>query len=585
MNRKMTVHRWKSIRYLISHLKPYRMKMILSILFGIVKEASIILAAGTVGYTAAELFLKRDIKLCSVLLFLIVCVLLRGVSTYMESYLFHDVAYHTLVDYRINLYDKFVTLCPQILLKNRSGQIATTLMNDIERFEWFYGHTVGTMVVVAVTCLSCFAVLLRLNGSLAWIYLLGLAVLMAIPSFKAGKADEQGLECRFRLGEANSVTLEGINGMNEILTLNWRERYRKKNASYMEALTDAQVRYARRMGIEGSLLRTASALAALALNLVGISLVQSGQLSLEWYAAIGVASWVAFLPMVSLCGMARSFGEVFASSERVTSLMEMEPAIKDTGSVSDVENLAPEIAFSKVSFQYEEEGPKVLQEVSFAVHPGETVALVGESGAGKTTCTSLLNRLWNVKSGKIEIGGMDIRKLKLDSLRLLIAVVPQDVYLFNSSIRDNLRLGKKEATEEEIKEAAKMACIHDFIESLPYGYDTVVGERGVQMSGGQRQRIAIARALLKDAPILVMDEAVSNLDTKTDQEIQDTIRNLSHKKTILIVAHRLSTIREADRLVVLHRGEVVQEGTHEELIKKEGFYKNLIAAQIKSDPV
>ena len=585
MNRKMTVHRWKSIRYLISHLKPYRMKMILSILFGIVKEASIILAAGTVGYTAAELFLKRDIKLCSVLLFLIVCVLLRGVSTYLESYLFHDVAYHTLVDYRIHLYDKFVTLCPQILLKNRSGQIATTLMNDIERFEWFYGHTVGTMVVVAVTCLSCFAVLLRLNGSLAWIYLLGLAVLMAIPSFKAGKADEQGLECRFRLGEANSVTLEGINGMNEILTLNWRERYRKKNASYMEALTDAQVRYARRMGIEGSLLRTASALAALVLNLVGISLVQSGQLSLEWYAAIGVASWVAFLPMVSLCGMARSFGEVFASSERVTSLMEMEPAIKDTGSVSDVENLAPEIAFSKVSFQYEEEGPKVLQEVSFAVHPGETVALVGESGAGKTTCTSLLNRLWNVKSGKIEIGGMDIRKLKLDSLRQLIAVVPQDVYFFNSSIRDNLRLGKKEATEEEIKEAAKMACIHDFIESLPYGYDTVVGERGVQMSGGQRQRIAIARALLKDAPILVMDEAVSNLDTKTDQEIQDTIRNLSHKKTILIVAHRLSTIREADRLVVLHRGEVVQEGTHEELIKKEGFYKNLIAAQIKSDPV
>ena len=252
--------------------------------------------------------------------------------------------------------------------------------------------------------------------------------------------------------------------------------------------------------------------------------------------------------------------------------MEMEPAIKDTGSVSDVENLAPEIAFSKVSFQYEEEGPKVLQEVSFAVHPGETVALVGESGAGKTTCTSLLNRLWNVKSGKIEIGGMDIRKLKLDSLRQLIAVVPQDVYLFNSSIRDNLRLGKKEATEEEIKEAAKMACIHDFIESLPYGYDTVVGERGVQMSGGQRQRIEIA-ALFKGCTDSGDDEAVSNLDTKTDQEIQDTICNLSHKKTILIVAHRLSTIREADRLVVLHRGEVVQEGTHEELIKKEGFYK------------
>ena len=583
MNHKMTVHRLKSIRYLISHLKPYRLKMISSIVFGILKELNIILATGLTAYTAAELFQKKDVNMIPVLGFLTLCVLCRGVSTYMESYLFHDVAYHTLVDYRINLYDKFISLCPDILLKNRSGQIATTLMNDIERFEWFYGHTVGTIIVVTVTCLFCICVLFGRHWSLAMIYIVFLIILMIIPSVMAGKADAQGMECRFRLGEANSVTLEGVNGMNEILTLNWRERYKKKNAHYMDLLTDAQVTYAKRMGIEGSLIRTVSAIAAIALNLAGIDLFQAGKISLEWYAAIGISAWVAFLPMVSICGMARNFGEVFAASERVTKLMETEPKIKDEGTYMDVEKLNPQIEFSHVSFRYEENGEQVLDDVSFEVKAGEIVALVGESGAGKTTCTNLLNRLWDVCSGEITIGGKDIRDLSLKSLHEMVSVVPQDVYLFNTSIKDNLCLGNENASEKEMIEAAKLACIHDFIISLPYGYDTVTGERGIQMSGGQRQRIAIARAILKDSPILIMDEAVSNLDTRTDREIQNTIRNLAHKKTILMVAHRLSTIQEADRVVVLHDGRVEQQGKHEEIMREEGYYKRLIAPQINSN--
>ena len=194
---------------------------------------------------------------------------------------------------------------------------------------------------------------------------------------------------------------------------------------------------------------------------------------------------------------------------------------------------------------------------------------------------NLLARLWDVDSGSIMVGGVDVRDMSLHRLHSLISVVLQDVYLFNTTIRNNICIGKPDATEEEMIEAAKMAKIHEFIMSLPQGYDTVTGERGVQMSGGQRQRIAIARALLKDSPILILDEAVSNLDTKTDQEIQDTIRHLAHKKTILMVAHRLSTINEADHLIVLKNGKVVQNGMREKLMVEDGYFRELIKSQLK----
>ncbi|MGI5984551.1 MAG: ATP-binding cassette domain-containing protein [Clostridiales bacterium] len=258
----------------------------------------------------------------------------------------------------------------------------------------------------------------------------------------------------------------------------------------------------------------------------------------------------------------------------------LKPIVKDEGNTITTEKLSPEIEFSHVNFKYDEVGADILKDVSFKVNAGEVVALVGESSAGKTICISLLNRLWDVDEGSIRIGGIDVKDMKLHNLHDLTSVVLQEVYLFNATIMDNIRLSKPDAMLMEVVEVAKMARIHDFIESLPQGYDTVTGERGVQMSGGQRQRIAIARALLKDSPILILDEAVSNLDTKTDMEIQDTIRHLAHKKTILMVAHRLSTIMEADRLIVIRNGKVVQTGSHTQLLTKDGYYMELIAAQL-----
>ena len=250
--------------------------------------------------------------------------------------------------------------------------------------------------------------------------------------------------------------------------------------------------------------------------------------------------------------------------------------VEDRGKENRPAKLPPDIRFEHVTFRYQDGQEAAVKDLSFQLSPGETVALVGSSGAGKTTCTNLLLRYWDVEDGCISIGGTDIREISLDSLHQMTSAVLQEVYLFHTTIRENIRLGKPDATDQEVEWAAKAALAHEFILQLPEGYETKVEERGSSLSGGQRQRIAIARALLKNAPILIMDEAVSSLDTENEKEIQHTLNTVCRDKTILLVAHRLSTIASADRLIVLDHGRVVQTGRHEDLIRQDGYYRDLI---------
>jgi len=259
--------------------------------------------------------------------------------------------------------------------------------------------------------------------------------------------------------------------------------------------------------------------------------------------------------------------------------MESKDIVRDEAHRIPAVAIKPEVRFNNVCFRYREDLPDVLSGVSFTVGEGETMALVGHSGVGKTTCINLLQRFWDVGKGQITIGGIDLREMPLDYLRSLITIVPQDIYLFNASILENVRLGRPDATREEVEEAARAAHIHEFITALPEGYDTVAGERGLKMSGGQKQRVAIARALLKNSPVLIMDEALSNLDTENERLLQESINNLRHGRTTLIVAHRLSTFRDADKLVVLNKGRVMETGTHTELLRKGGYYSSFISSQ------
>ncbi|MCQ2500317.1 MAG: ABC transporter ATP-binding protein/permease [Lachnospiraceae bacterium] len=571
----------KGVRELIKHLKPYRLQILGAIISGILKEFFIVAAVGICAYMAARVAKGQPLEDHPYMLLLVLVVIARAVFAYLESFLNHDVSYHILVDFRVGLYEKFITICPDILLTQRSGQISTTLMNDVEVLEWFYAHTVGIVFVDAAVVAALTVFLGSLHWLLAVCILISTLLLIVIPFIMRKKADVQGAESRFRLGEANSVTLEGINGLNELLMLNAVDSYKKKNRAFMDRLIDIQIRYAKRMGTEGGLLQVTSGITAVLINIIAISLVFQNRLSLEWYAVIGTSVWLVFAPILELCGMIRNFGVIFAASDRISNILTADPLVEDTGKVTDISEIVPEVTFDHVDYTYVNTSDKVLHDVSFKAERGKVTAIVGESGAGKTTCINLMTRMWDVQNGTIRIGDVDIRDIKLDALHHLITTVPQDVYLFNISLRDNISLGRKDATDEEIIRAAKMARVHDFIISLPDGYDTIAGERGLQMSGGQRQRIAIARALLMDAPVIIMDEAVSNLDTKTDLEIQKTIRSLADQKTIILVAHRLSTIVHADQLIVMKQGKVVQTGTHQQLVGQEGFYRRLVEAQMK----
>jgi len=575
-------YRLKNVFYLSKHLKPYAARMFGAIVTGILNHIFTIGISCTCAYMVGlVLENKLDGRMNLLIILLLGLVLGKVVAYFGEMWLAHDVAFKVLSDFRIKLYDAIEKVSPALLLNKRLGQIASILMSDVELLEWFFAHSFGSVIVAFVVP----AILLIFLGSfhimLPLIMLLFIGILIWVPLSMKEKADQKGQEVRAELGEANSVIVEGVQGIKELLTLNYVDKYKKKNMKYMHKLYTSQLEYGKRLGTEGALLQVAVGIAMICVTAYSALLVFNGNLEFEWFTVVVMLSGIAFNPIIEICNTARNFGLIFAAANRVFLILNSEPVVKDCGKETDISQLKKEILFSDVSFRYKKELPLAVENISFSVNPGETVALVGASGAGKSTCIRLLLRQWDIESGSVKIGGMDIRDMTLGNLQDLISVVFQDVYLFHKSIRENIRLGKPGATDEEVEKAAKAALAHSFIIEMKNGYDTLAGEKGVQLSGGQRQRIAIARAILKGSSILIMDEAVSNLDTENERLIEEALKENCKDYTKLIVAHRLSTILSADKLIVFERGKIAQVGNHEKLIKEEGVYRNLVKAQFE----
>jgi ATP-binding cassette subfamily B protein len=563
-----------TLRTLLRFVWPWRVKLALTVLCGVGRVLGFI-GVGVLGaLVVAGVVSGRPVLGLTV--GLLVAAPAAATLHWLESWLAHDMAYRLLAEMRIELFAKLERLAPAYLLRRRSGDLVALATQDVETVEYFYAHTVAPAFVAVLIPAGVLALLAWAAWPLALVLLPFLAWAGLTPVFARSKIDRLGGQARAALGQLGAHLTETIQSLAELAAFQATGRRRAvflaDTATYQKqrsALLDDLSR-------QSAALEVATGLGGLTVALLGAALASRGWFAHEWLPLLVLVSVAAFMPVAEIGQVARQLADTIASTRRLH-VVEAEPEPVTDGDLPVPVN--PQVRLDAVSFAYPGRSAPALDRVSFAVRPGSTVALVGASGAGKSTVANLLLRFWDPQQGDITLGGVDLRRLRLDDLRSHIALVAQDTYLFNDTLEANIRLAGRDVSDADVRRALDRAALSEFVDRLPDGLATRVGERGVQLSGGQRQRVAIARAFLKDAPILVLDEATSHLDTISEQQIRAALDELMEARTSIIIAHRLSTIQNADTILVMDAGRVVEAGSHDELLAEGGAYARLVAHQ------
>ena len=565
---------------LLRMVRPWWGELTLTSLAAMLNSASTI-ALAAVGALIVGLAAEGTsvLELRPYLIALAILTVFKAVMAWAESYISHRIAYALLAMMRSRVFDAIEPAAPAYILKRRSGDIISTVMADVETVELYFAHTLMPTIVALVMPLTALIILGSLHWMLPLVLLPFLFLVIGTPIKMHHIGGAIANRLRIELGETNAHMVDSIQGLREIVAFGRGSARLSEVEANSRALVATQKRNSRYLGSLGGLTEGCSMLGSLTVLVVGVLMVGKGTLPSHQLPLMLLMASAAFGPVMNIAKVAKQVAMIMASAERVFTVLDEPAAVLETPDAEPIGAVEPRLTFEDVTFRYQPDEPPVLRNISFDCSAGENVAVVGPSGSGKTTLVNLLLRFWDPQHGRIMIGGRDIRTLSFADLRNLVSVVQQDAYIFNTTIGENIRIGKPDATDDEIKDAARKAYIHDFIASLPDGYDTTLGERGAKLSGGERQRISIARALLKDAPILVLDEATSNLDSENEQAIRDGIDNLMGGRTTLVIAHRLSTIATADKVVVLDHGRVVESGTHADLMGGEGMYARIIRVQ------
>ena len=553
-------------------IRPVKFQFLITLALGMLHHGSVIVLGAFSALLVGAVF--RDEPITTLLVLVCVFAPLSALLFYLESWQAHDMAFRLLARMRIDLYNKLEPLAPAYMVRRRSGDIVSVVGGDVETVEYFFGHAISPMIVAVLIPGGLLAVLAFVAWPVAAVLAPFLVAVAVSPFFANTRIERLGDEIRGRMGDIHAFMVDSIQGMREISAFG-------RGSDRNEELTDKGwtyaghlVRFQKSQAFQIGFMEAMMGLGGLAVLTTGAWLVYDGQIAREHLPLVSVLALAAFSPVMELARTMKQMMETLASSRRILEIHDEAVPVLDGPAVEaegdEILTATPSVEFHDVGFEYSKGDPQALADVSFEIGSGQTIAIVGRSGAGKTTSAYLMMRFWDPSEGKVTLEGRRLDEFRLDDLRGRMALVAQDTYLFNDTVRANIRLGRQDATDSEVEEAARQANATEFIESFPDGYDTRIGERGMQLSGGQRQRIAIARAILKNAPVLILDEAT----------VRDALTRLMEGRTTIVIAHRLSTIRDADKIVVLDEGRVVEQGTHRELLDRGGLYAQLVSTQV-----
>jgi ABC-type multidrug transport system fused ATPase/permease subunit len=522
----------------------------------------------------------NDLSILPVLIGALIAIhALSQLVDFGDLFLRHAVGERFIFDLRVRIYEHLQQLSLAFYEGTSTGELMSRVTNDVNALEQFVTHGVALTVVDLLRLLGASAVLVALNWRLA------LVMLIPLPFMAVGlwifnhRARPIYRRVRDRLGDINATLQDKLAGIRVVQAFEREEEelrhFREVSRDYLQERVEA----IRTWSTFFPALHFISALGGALVLGFGARMVVNGQLTLGTLVAFLSYIISFYEPLRRLTEVDNTFQQAIAAGERIFELMDMESEIKDSPGAISLDEIEGDVAFDRVHFRYGE-GDKVLKDVSFHIAPGEMVALVGPSGAGKTSIANLLCRFYDPERGHVLVDGHDVRDVKVQALRQHIAVVLQDTFLFNTTVRDNLRYGKPDASEEDMIAAAQAAYAHDFIQELPETYDTEIGERGVRLSGGQKQRLALARAILADPRILILDEATSSVDAEAEYLIQQALDEVLKGRTALVIAHRLSTVRDADKIIALEEGHIREVGSHRDLLARDGLYSQLYQRQL-----